>query len=186
MGFVFASSSRQVSLKLAAELLAEVPAGVERIAVFRRPDPALLFKVLELPIDTIQADASWFIETLIPEGFHLLPVVPDGSSLVSRIDSALHVVPIGRFSRLGDVLVDSSSGGGSGRVADWDRVSSCTDSREVVLAGGLRPVNVAEAIRRSGAVAVDVSSGVESRPGLKDPHKIIKFVEAVRSVKERK
>jgi hypothetical protein len=98
MGFVFAPSSRQVSLKLAAELLAEVPAGVERIAVFRRPDPALLFKVLELPIDTIQADASWFIETLIPEGFHLLPVVPDGSSLVSRIDSALHVVPIGRVA----------------------------------------------------------------------------------------
>jgi phosphoribosylanthranilate isomerase len=186
LGFVFAQSVRQVSLELAAELLAAVPAGIERIAVFREPEPRLLLEVLKLPIHTVQANADWVKRTPLPDGFRVLPVVADGPDLVRRVQQAAGSIPAGRLSELGDVLVDSAAGGGSGQPADWARVASCPQIPTVVLAGGLRPLNVAHAIETAGPAAVDVSSGVESRPGLKDPERILKFVEAARAAKERR
>lgn len=186
LGFVFAESSRQVSLRLAAELLEAVPPGIERVAVFREPDPGLLMEVLKLPIHTVQAKAEWLERTKLPNGFRVLPVVADGPELVRRVQQAAGSIPAGRLAALGDVLVDSAAGGGSGQPADWSRVGSCPQIPTVVLAGGLRPSNVAQAIATAGPAAVDVSSGVESRPGLKDPARIWKFVEAVRAAKERR
>ena len=186
IGFVFARSPRRVSIELAAELLAMIPEGIERVAVFRSPEPKLLFEVLELPIDTVQADALWVERTLVPSGFHVLPVVPDGERLQWRVDVAVQAIPVGRFAGLGDVLVDSSAGGGSGLPADWARVGASKGKHSVVLAGGLTPENVGKAIKKAKPAAVDVSSGVESRPGLKDPNKIWRFVEAVRAAEERR
>jgi phosphoribosylanthranilate isomerase len=185
IGFVFASSPRKISLKLAAELLPMIPEHIERVAVFRSPDPSLLLKVLELPIDTVQADALWVERTPLPGGFHVLPVVPDGERLSWRAKGAVRAIPVGRFSGLGDVLVDSAAGGGSGQPANWSRVRECAAERAVVLAGGLTAENVSRAVAAVRPVAVDVSSGVESRPGLKDPDKIWRFVEAVRAIEEK-
>jgi phosphoribosylanthranilate isomerase len=84
------------------------------------------------------------------------------------------------------VLVDSAAGGGSGQQVDWQRAAACPEVPAVVLAGGLRPENVAAAIAAVRPAAVDVSSGVESHPGLKDPDRIWKFVEAVRTAEERR
>jgi phosphoribosylanthranilate isomerase len=74
--------------------------------------------------------------------------------------------------------------GGTGNTVDWDLAAEivAASSVPVVLAGGLRPENVAEAIRRVRPFGVDVSSGVESSPGVKDPAKLRAFFEAVRSV----
>jgi phosphoribosylanthranilate isomerase len=72
--------------------------------------------------------------------------------------------------------------GGTGRTFNWDLARRATElGLPVVLAGGLNPENVAEAIRTVRPFAVDVSSGVESRPGVKDPVKVRAFVEAVKS-----
>ncbi len=73
--------------------------------------------------------------------------------------------------------------GGTGVVADWERAREIVEASTapVILAGGLTPENVAEAIRRVGPFAVDVSSGVESSPGVKDPDKLRRFFEAVQS-----
>jgi phosphoribosylanthranilate isomerase len=76
---------------------------------------------------------------------------------------------------------DDKLWGGSGRTFDWDAVPPDMEL-PVVLAGGLKPTNVADAIRRLHPYAVDVSGGVEQAPGVKDAVKIIKFIEEVNSV----
>jgi phosphoribosylanthranilate isomerase len=70
--------------------------------------------------------------------------------------------------------------GGTGEVAEWDLASQLAAKEPVILAGGLRADNVAEAIRQVNPWGVDVASGVESAPGVKDPQKVRDFVKAVR------
>ncbi len=69
-----------------------------------------------------------------------------------------------------------------GIPVDLDRAARIARRRQTVLAGGLRPETVAEAIRRVHPMAVDVSSGVESSPGIKDPERVSRFIAAVRAV----
>ncbi|MDX2234703.1 MAG: phosphoribosylanthranilate isomerase [Hyphomonadaceae bacterium] len=71
--------------------------------------------------------------------------------------------------------------GGNGAAFDWGLLRGRTVPRPWLLSGGLTPDNVAEALRESGAGAVDVSSGVESAPGVKDPARILRFLDAARS-----
>jgi phosphoribosylanthranilate isomerase len=70
---------------------------------------------------------------------------------------------------------------GTGRTADWAGAHAVARRAEVLLAGGLNPDNVAEAIRVVGPWGVDVSSGVEAAPGVKSPTKILQFVAAARA-----
>jgi phosphoribosylanthranilate isomerase len=72
--------------------------------------------------------------------------------------------------------------GGTGRTFDWNLAACLTQKHRVVLAGGLTPENVAEAIRAVRPYAVDVSSGVESAPGRKDAEKMAAFIENARNV----
>ena len=75
--------------------------------------------------------------------------------------------------------------GGTGQTADWDLMRQIAQTAPILLAGGLNAGNVAEAIRRINPWGVDVASGVESAPGVKDPQKVRDFVQAVRAaVKE--
>ena len=75
---------------------------------------------------------------------------------------------------------DAERPGGLGLTFDWSLISGRRFERPHFLAGGLDPWNVAEAVQQSGAPMVDVSSGVERGPGVKDPHLITAFLEAVR------
>jgi phosphoribosylanthranilate isomerase len=70
---------------------------------------------------------------------------------------------------------------GIGELADWGRAAELAEQTEVILAGGLSAENVAEAIRAVRPFGVDVSSGVEEVPGIKDPLKIVQFVRAARA-----
>ncbi|MCP4448811.1 MAG: phosphoribosylanthranilate isomerase [Myxococcales bacterium] len=106
-------------------------------------------------------------------------------------DACIKALPMSRQKDVGrveafecsHVLFDSSSAGrgGSGDTADWGLAANAAASRSgVFLAGGLTPDNVGEAIRLVKPFAVDVASGVESSPGLKDPELVARFVDAVR------
>ena len=74
----------------------------------------------------------------------------------------------------------AEASGGTGRVFDWSLMDGIDRSRPVVLAGGLKPENVADAVRKVRPDIVDASSGVEVAPGIKDPAKIAAFVREVR------
>lgn len=78
--------------------------------------------------------------------------------------------------------MDARSGavrGGSGKTFDWDILRAVPRTRPLVLAGGLNPANVGEAVRRVRPDWVDTASGVETAPGIKDPQLLTQFVQAV-------
>ncbi len=180
VGFVFAPSVRRLTVEEARPLIEAVPHGVEAVAVFNRADdPELLKQVLDLGVDAVQAVEC--PEGLTPGTFWLRSV-PDGEDLAGRLGqpSASTIVT---DSLRGCTLVDSAAGGGSGRVADWQRIAEVAAGYPLILAGGLTPENVGEAIRTVQPIGVDVSSGVESLPGLKDAGRIQAFVDAVNAAR---
>ena len=98
---------------------------------------------------------------------------------------------IDAYARVADqILVDArpprgaDRPGGNGQAFEWRLIAGQRWKRPWMLAGGLTPDNVAEAVRLSGAEQVDVSSGVESRPGFKDPERVRAFVTAATATPE--
>lgn len=171
VGFVMTPSPRQVSPPDAARLRALLPPGVLAVAVYHEPAPGLIRRVdQEVGPDLHQSAAGTFDEVAI-EG--ALPVVVDGDDVGDRVAAA--------NGREGMVLVDSRAKGGSGVRPDWGRLAQVALGSKLILAGGLDPGNVAEAIGTVHPFGVDVSSGVERRPGEKDPDLMRAFVRAARA-----
>ncbi len=169
IGFVFASSPRRVTPEAAANLCALVPAGILRVAVMRQPLPEEWDEVMtRVRPDWLQTEARDFGALKLPSGVGALPVYRDGPGLdtaaLAREDRALF----------------EASVSGVGQAPDWGRARALAGQTHLVLAGGLAPENVGEAIRRVRPWGVDVSSGVEAERGLKDVAKIRAFVKAVR------
>jgi phosphoribosylanthranilate isomerase len=181
VGFVFSPSVRRLTVQEARPLIEAVPHGVEAVAVFDRiDDTELLARVLDLGVDAVQSVDE--PEGLKKAGAFWLRSVPDGPDLGERLGrpSASTIVA---GSLRGCTLVDSAAGGGSGRVADWERIAEVAGGYPLILAGGLTPENVGDAIRAVRPIGVDVSSGVESLPGLKDAGRIQAFVDAVNAAR---
>jgi len=170
VGFVFAASPRRVTPKQAARLAAYLPASVATVAVFRHPTERELKEVLdEFPPDLVQVEPGPAARSATGAGFRLLPVLHDGPELPGQLSS---LVPTHRSG----ILLEAPGRGGRGIRADWSRAGRLADRVPLVLAGGLTPTNVTRAIREVRPAAVDVSSGVESRPGHKDPGLIRDFI----------
>jgi len=174
VGFVMTESPRRVSVAEAAHLRSLLPARVLAVAVFHDPSRHLIEQVQsEMAPDLFQAEPR-FLQGL-PRS-RILPVVAEGPDLAARSESALEVTDAGW------VLVDSSARGGTGRRVAWDDLVSLPSRSRLVLAGGLTPDNVAEAVLTVRPGGVDVSSGVEQAPGAKDHGLMREFVIAARSV----
>ena len=168
LGFVFAQSPRRIEPAQAARLSRDVPSDVLRIAVTRHPTDDELQAVFEdfIP-DYLQTDAEDFQGITLPAGCRALPVYREGQ-LAHEPQPGTRILFEGRNS-------------GTGITADWDQARSLADRCELILAGGLNPDNVAEAIERVRPWGVDVSSGVERERGIKDPQKIRAFIARVRA-----
>ncbi len=167
IGFVFAKSVRQVSAAMACELAVPARRKVACVAVTRHPSRAYVDEILrDFKPDILQTDIE-DIETLdLPKELSVLPVMRPGSQAACALPRR--------------VLFEGPVSG-SGQTTDWDAAAELARRAEVILAGGLSPDNVAEALKHVRPYGVDVSSGVESAPGLKSAEKIERFVAAARS-----
>jgi phosphoribosylanthranilate isomerase len=171
VGFVFAPSPRQITPGQAAQLAALVPPGILRIAVAQHP---LQMKVDEicrvLKPDFFQTDVEDLRELKIPSHVKVLPVVRFGRKTPNPLP--------------GRMLFEGPTSG-IGELADWGRAAELARQTEVILAGGLSALNVEKAIEAVRPFGVDVSTGVETEPGVKDPAKIAEFVSLVRAAAAR-
>jgi phosphoribosylanthranilate isomerase len=174
IGLVFARSPRQVDPEAARAIVRALPGGVGRIGVFRDAAAETIVAIAgEVGLDAVQLHGEETPELARAVG---LPVIrrvrpapdEDAEALARRVAPWSEVV----FS----VLVDP--GAGEGRVFDW-RIAHGLPGR-IVVAGGLSAENVGAAIRAARPFAVDVASGVERAPGVKDPRRLLAFVHAVR------
>lgn len=176
VGLVLVPSVRQVSVDAAARLLERIPEHIERFAVFRVPDPQTVAAISSLPFTVLQGDASY--TGPVPKGWSFVPTYRNDDTVLSRL-----VVPsAGARWTDGLVLVDGPGEAGEGVTGNWSRAREMATRVPLMLAGGLSPDNVADAIVAVRPAAVDVSSGVERTRGVKDCERIVQFVRVVRDV----
>lgn len=167
IGFVFAPSKRQVNAARAVELARVAPAHVVRVAVMQHPPQNLLDEVWRvMRPDVLQTDVEDLMTLRVPAELIAVPVVRDGRTTPAQLP--------GRMLFEGPVS-------GTGEKADWTAAAQLARRTQLILAGGLNSANVSEAIARVQPFGVDVSSGVECAPGIKDPTLINQFVRAARS-----
>jgi len=170
VGFVFAESVRRISVSAAVDLAGEIPADVVRVAVMRHPTQQEVDRVIEqLQPEFLQTDAEDFEHISLNGPCRPLPVFRAGRSYGDRLPS---------------LLLFEGPISGSGQVADWSQARTLAARSRVVLAGGLRPDNVGEALAAVRPYGVDVSSGVETSPGVKSASLIRAFVDAVRAAEK--
>jgi phosphoribosylanthranilate isomerase len=170
IGFVFAPSVRRVGPAEAGRLCEGVPDRVKRVAVMRHPSADEWLAVREgFAPDWLQTDAADLAQLAIPADLELLPVYRDDNGELGS-----------RSAKLPARLLFEGARSGAGERADWSAASRLAGRTRLVLAGGLSPDNVAQALEAVDPWGVDVSSGVEEAPGRKDPARIAAFVENVR------
>ena len=177
IGFVFTDSPRRVSIETARRLLSYVPESVLRVGLFLdQPSPDIDRVVKSVTLDVLQFHGSESERECSGFGLPWLKAV--AMENVESVKRAEHDYP----GAMGLLLDSHAKGkrGGSGRIFDWSMLRPT--SKKVWLAGGLNVHNVGEAIGIVRPFAVDVSSGVESVPGIKDAKLIASFINAVREV----
>ena len=175
VGVIFAPSRRQVTVDDARAIRARVPAGTQLVGVFVDADTDEVNRIAEqVGLDLVQLSGTETLDDInrIERGVikvvHLRTGIDPTGEVARFVDVAAHVL-------LDTYTPDAA--GGSGVTGDWAAARSCADSFPVMLAGGLTPDNVSDALDATGAAGVDVSSGVE-RDGAKDPDLIRAFIHA--------
>ncbi len=183
VGFVFfAPSPRNVSPARVAQLSARVPGHVQRVGVFVNPDDALVEQAVAAGhLDVLQLHDTPPGRAAAIKARTALPV---WAAIAVRRRADLDAAA--RFTGMADrILYDAKTPpgaalpGGMGVRFDWRLLDGFRHPSPWALSGGLDPFNVAEAVATTGATLVDVSSGVESAPGIKDAGKIAAFLKAV-------
>ena len=184
LGFnFFPKSPRYVTIDLARDLAIEVPVGVAKVALVVNADDALLDQITDtVPLDMLQLHGTEPPERVTEvRARYGLPVMKAVGVADADDLAALEV-----YSQVADQLLvdakppkDAVLPGGNGLTFDWRLIANRRWSVPWMLAGGLIPENVGEAISLTGARQVDVSSGVEEAPGVKDLEKIREFLSAV-------
>lgn len=176
LGFVFyPGSPRYIVPDQAQHIIAELPPIITTVGLFVNESPARIRQTVEFcGLNTVQLhgdeepDQCCYAPCRVIKALRLRPGMDD------RAFSAYQVSALLLDAYVPDKL------GGTGQRCDWDRAKEIASRHRVILAGGLTPENVTEAIRQVRPYAVDVSSGVEKQPGQKDPEKVANFIRMAR------
>jgi phosphoribosylanthranilate isomerase len=179
IGFNFyRQSKRYISPDRAAEIIDRLPANGMKIGVFVNPDREYVNAAIENSgINGLQFSGNELPEAL--SGYHL-PVIK--AIHVANAKSIRGMKSFGAITFLLDTFHEDDFGG-TGKLFDWDIAVEAKRFGKVIVAGGLTPENVADVVRKIRPYGVDVSSGVELRPGVKDHKKIKEFILRAREAK---
>lgn len=178
----FPKSPRYVTPETARDLALEIPEGVAKVALVVDPDDALLDSLTAIvPIDIIQLHGHETPDRVREvRARYGLPVMK-----AVGIRDAGDLDALAAYEAVADILLvdakppkDAVLSGGNGVAFDWELIAGRRWTKPWLLAGGLTADNVAEAIRLTGARQVDLSSGVETAPGVKDVGMIQRFLDA--------
>ncbi len=176
LGFNFwPGSKRHVDPELAQAIVGRLPPFVTPVGVFVNQEPTEVLHLCALSrVTVVQLHGD---EEPRDCAGHVMPVIK-----AFRLSGPADLVPIPRYHRAAAVLLDAPGEGygGSGQTFDWALARQATGGKPILLAGGLTPDNVAAAVRAVRPWAVDVASGVESAPGIKDHDKLARFIRAAK------
>jgi phosphoribosylanthranilate isomerase len=172
LGFLLAPSPRQVPISLVRNIVHRVPREVMTVGVFRNEAPQRVVQLAhEAGLSAVQ--------------LHGLETAADTRYVAERVPCTIKAFSAGesaitRFEEFGaDYIMIDGPSPGSGQVFDWRLAEGVIDRHRLFLSGGLHAGNVGDAIARLAPFAVDVATGVESEPGVKDPNKVRAFMVAV-------
>jgi len=194
LGFIFAPSPRQIDRSRAKEIIRVLPKGIVRVGVFVNESLETMTQtVTEVGLNTIQVHGDRppiptslkAVEEALGHERGIIMAIPGEKLSGDFMLSGGFALP-NRAVLLDNAAPDSS--GGTGKRFDWStvarnvRLMSDHFDLKFIIAGGLTPENVGEAIRLFRPWGVDVVSGVEAKPGKKDPKKLRAFIQAVREL----
>jgi phosphoribosylanthranilate isomerase len=174
VGFVFAPSPRQVPVQRVYDITRRLPPEILTIAVFRDEHPRRVVEIVHrsgVKGAQLHGSESPDVVAQIAKSVRfLVKAYPAGSPRIAESASLA----------TDTILIDGPSPG-SGHLFDWSLIGEVPDGMRLILAGGLTPVNVADAVQTVTPWGVDVSTGVEASPGKKDPLKVKRFIERARA-----
>jgi phosphoribosylanthranilate isomerase len=174
IGFIFAPSSRQISVQMASDIVKRLPPEILTVGVFRDEAPQRVVEAVhtaglgaaQLHGRESSQETQW-IRVRLPM---VIKAFPAGDRTIDR------------FEEFGaDYLLVDGDNPGSGEVFDWKLAEGVADPSRLIVSGGLHPDNVGQAVAHLRPAGVDVCSGVESAPGRKDPLKVRAFIANART-----
>jgi len=179
LGFNFyRESSRYIAPAAARRIVQRLPAGVASVGVFvNEPEPEMLAIARRVGLDYVQlhGDETPEIVSRMRRSFRVIKAI--------RVRDSFRAAQLANFKWAFSILLDGFDArlrGGTGKSFDWKVAKRAGRKRRIFLAGGLTPENAAEAVSAARPFAIDVCSGVESRPGKKDAARMRALVAAVR------
>jgi len=172
LGFIFASSRRNITLKRAKQIISQLPPFIITVGVFMDQSLEYVRKAIDLTgIDLIQLHGNESKEYCNKISKSIIKRIQvKGSGSRKYLLSCINLYDVSAF------ILDP--GAGSGKTFDWEILTDI--HHPLIVAGGLTPENVGELVKRYNPYAVDVSTGVEILPGKKDADKVKRFIKEVR------
>lgn len=182
LGFIlYPKSKRYISPPVLRELLKRIPSGVAKIGVFVNAPPGEVVNIIDYcGLDIAQLHGEERPADAIAIGKYRVWKAVNFSTY-DQIEDML-AYPAAAF--VADAGVSGNVEGGSGRTCSWDIAAAASKCLRLILAGGISPANAAEAVRKVRPYALDVNSGVESAPGIKDHTKLMELGEALKNLKD--
>jgi len=176
LGFIFAPSPRQILAERAREIIETLPPMVQTVGIFVDEDPEkVAHMAMYCHLDLLQFHGSESPRYCSGFDRRVIKAI--------RLRSRQDLQGLSEYSTVVDaLLLDTyvpNQYGGTGVTFDWNLALGAKQHGRIILAGGLNPENVADAVIRVRPYAVDASSGLEQSPGIKDHRKIAKFIERV-------